>query len=115
MSNLILGDEWVVDINCDLYEAGVDECGTPYSAECYSIHLRHISGKQLAHEVIFYGCKTFRSEEGFDLFTDYRKEAKEDVERLYDKVIDAGKVDLAYWVEIEPSYGSDYYCEKYGF
>ena len=104
-----------VEVVCDLYLAGKDEFGHDYNAECYSIVITRLDGHRMAHDITWYGCETGTTEDGFTGFGDVRKEAKANADALVTRIEEAGIVDDAHWAEIDPAYGSDYYCEVYNF
>ena len=95
----------------DVYEAGRDECGTPYVAVSYFVMAEATNGARLRHNNFFRGCKVVADEDGFDHFVDLRERAKARAEALADKIRVAGRIDERYWSEMDPAYGSKAYTD----
>ena len=95
----------------DLYKAGVTEDGEDYTAEVYFVVLENAAGRRFVHQSHFKGCDAvYYADEGFYSFEDIRVEAKAKADRLTDRVNAAGgKIDFAFWTEIDPCYGSTEY------
>ncbi len=101
----------IVSVECDLYVAGKDEFGNDYTAESYYVVVNRPDGHRMAHNMSWDGCETGVTEDGFTGFGDIRKEAKAHADKLADRIEEVGVIDDDNWMEIAPSYGSDYYCE----
>lgn len=121
MPKLNINDADVMVVT-DLYLAGKTEDGEDYNAECYYVVVERRDGKRLAHSTVWNGCETGdtpscpeEGDAGGDAyFADIRKEAKAEAETLALRVEEVGVIDDAHWVELEPSYGSEYYCKVNG-
>ncbi len=111
---LDIREGWKVDAQTDLLDMGFDEFGTPYTAEGYHVVITDLRGRRLAHCHMFSGCETGQTEDGLPYFADTRPAAKKAVDTLVARIVDAGEVDLDFWVEIEPAYGSEQYGDFYG-
>ena len=100
-----------------LYLAGTDECGTPIHHEGYCTQAEDSRGNRWNHNKVFLLSDFIKKAEG-DRF-----KAKEMLEQtmgvLFDKmkkhVENGGKLNEYLWEEDEPCYGSDAYCDAYGF
>ncbi len=91
------------------------EDGETYTAECYYVVIEK-DGVRFAHDKIFFGCETSIDEEyGVIFFKDTRDQALSDVNKLQRKIRNSNKINRDHWIEIEPSYGSEAYCKKFGF
>jgi len=97
---------WTAAIHTDLYLAGITEDGEQYSAEVYYIVVEKEDGTRYAHFKAFKGCSVENLEDGYIAFNDVRKQAYKDAERLLQRIQQAGEIDLKYWNEIAPCYGS---------
>lgn len=106
--------DWTVEVKVDLYHAGITEDGEQFHAEMYYVAIQRKDGKRLAHHRMFKGCNAFYHD-GQAFFEDIRQEALTAAERLAVRVEVAGKIDSAYWNEISPEYGSEYFCKLGGF
>lgn len=107
---------WFVSVVTDLYHVAFDNDGSPYHAECYYVVIERPDGKRLAHSTTFFGCKSyFDGEDDLIFFTDIREEARKGVERLEARVKAVGSIDTAYWNEVSPAYGSEYYSKTVKF
>jgi hypothetical protein len=98
----------------DLYSAGHSCDGHPYIAECFYVIVENARGTRFRHVATFRGAEAlFCEETGEPSFADLREEASAKADRLAARVnaaIASGKgIDWAYWVEIDPAYGSDEY------
>ncbi len=114
MGNVLdIREGWVATVANELYEAGITEDGFPYTAESYHVVITDLRGRRLAHNHIFVGCETGSTDEGLPYFSDVREEAKKQVDTLVAQIVDAGKVNLDFWTEIEPAYGSEQYQDFY--
>lgn len=108
----------IVDVGygSDLYLAGRADDGMPYHAEMYYVYVECKNGERYCHTTVFRGCTVHVDEEGYNHFQDVRETAKADAQRLADRVqaaLQAGKtLNMAYWVAIDPCYGSDVYVDQ---
>lgn len=99
------GHSWSLAIRTDLYRAGFTEDGTEYSAESYYILLEQADGSRYAHFKTFLGCQVEEMED-YTSFIDIRKEAMIEAENLLQRIQEVGKINLKFWSEITPAYGS---------
>ena len=104
-----------VYVHADLYEAGRTEDGTPYTADVYYIVVESKDGKRLAHTKRWWTADKETSPDGFDFFGDLRKEMKAAAEAVVERIKEVGSINFDHWEEIQPAYGSDYYCQVHGF
>lgn len=104
-------ENWIVAVHTDLYHAGTTEDGEAYHAECYCVIAERKDGKRLAHFRTFEGCVVHHSENGEIGFEDVRKEAFADACKLSMRVEVYRVINLNYWHEVSPVYGSEYYCK----
>lgn len=110
-----LTNDMTVEVLTELYDAGYSCDGHPYSADVYYIAVRTKSGRVFIHDTaVFFTAQQVYDEDGVAHFTDNRKEKLAKAEKLRDAIQASGKINLQYWTEGEPSYGSDAYCDKYG-
>lgn len=111
--------DYTLAIVTDLFSPGDTMDGIQYEAECYTIVAQRSDGRRLIHFRTFLGAEKWVSDDpetyGEWGFSDTRKEAMAQAERLLARIEAKGEIDLDYWQEGEPAYGSEYYCEKYGF
>jgi hypothetical protein len=101
----------------DLYDAGRDCDGHPFIAERYYVLIENERGTRFRHVASWNGTERLVCDEtGDPCFPDRREEARGKAERLANRVNAAfvsGKgVDWAYWVEVDPAYGSDEYVSQ---
>ena len=101
----------------DLYNAGHSCDGHPYIAECFYVVVENARGTRFRHAATFLGAEAlFCEETGEPAFANLRDEASAKAERLAARVnaaLASGKgIDWAYWVEIDPAYGSDEYIAQ---
>jgi hypothetical protein len=93
----------------DLYSAGLTEDGEDYIAEKYYILAEDQHGNRWTHGKNFLGAKRCEDEDGFG-YEDVREVALAAAEKLLQKIRSAGAIDLDYWHEDRPAYGSAAYC-----
>ena len=111
MATRTLTPEDKVFVWADLYDAGVTEDGTHYSADVYYIIIERLDGHRIAHNKRWFTAPGSVSPDGFMFFGDLREEMKAEAEAVVSHIENKGVIDLDYWDEIDPRYGSDYYCE----
>jgi len=103
--------------NTWLYHAGTDECGTPIHHEGYCTQAEDERGNRWSHDYTFRLSEFIKKAEG-DTFKG-RELLELTVEKLCDKMKlhlqNGGKLNPDHWEEDEPCYGSDAYCDAYGF
>lgn len=92
-------------VTSDLYVAGKTEEGEEFVAERFFVAAEFDNGMRFAHNHSFPGCKVEECGEG-TAFLDIRAEAEAAANALRDRVNAVGKMNGAYWTEIEPVYGS---------
>jgi hypothetical protein len=98
----------------DLFDAGRTADGASFIAEAFYVLIENARGTRFRHVATFRTTEMLVCEEtGESYFPDMREEATAKVERLAARVnaaLAAGKgVDWAYWVEVDPAYGSEEY------
>lgn len=103
-----------VEVVSDVYVAGRTEDGVPYTAEVYFVTAVAPDGRRWNHFKRFHGCAVHLDEEGFQQFEDIREPAKAAAERVEARVLAAREIDLAYWSETYPVYGSEAYQAQAG-
>lgn len=103
-----------VYVRKDLYLAGNTEEGHPFEAEGFYVVVERLDGHRIAHNFFFEGAKW---EEQYDpeygdisTWADIREEAQAKAEEVVRNILAYGKLNLDHWVEIDPAYGSAYYC-----
>lgn len=110
-----------VEVGVDLYDAGPhpDDVGCRYVAESYFILATTKAGRCFAHNASFNGVELWTDPEGYEGYRDIRTEAKAKADALcakINKALKAGRpLDPTYWRELDFVYGSEAYCEAYGF
>ena len=105
-----------VSVACDLYLAGRTEDGEDYHAESYYVVVERLDGHRLAHFKTFPGCIRHEDQDcGYVGFQDVREEAKADADNLVAAIEDVGSINDDHWAEVDPAYGSAYYCIMNGF
>jgi hypothetical protein len=93
----------------DLYTAGMCDDGTPFIAEQFYILATDETGRRWRHNAIFNGCRVMSGEDGC-MFIDIRTNAVVRATQLLMRIEAAGGViDMQYWDETYPEYGSDAY------
>ena len=107
--------KWTIEITSDLFNAGMSEDGEYYTAEMYFITATRKDGKCLAHNQRYHSARAVDNGDGCMFFVDNRKEILPIVEALCSRIKASGVIDDTYWTEIEPSYGSEYYCKVHNF
>jgi hypothetical protein len=96
-----------VKVDSELYVAGMTEDGEAYTAEEYFVVIESVDGKRWAHMTSWKGCKVHHDDlHGTVSFEDIRNEAFLQADRLSLRVSLAKSIDLQYWNELEPVYGS---------
>lgn len=98
--------------DADLKKYGVTEDGEDYIGDCYYVGLEDKYGNRWRHSYAHDGVIVVSDEDGIG-FCDNRERARDDCRRFIDKIQCAGEVDLQYWIEDRPVYGSLAY-EQYG-
>ena len=103
--------------NTWLYLAGTDECGSELHHEAYCVQAEDERGNRWSHDYTFRLSEFIKKAEG-DTFK-ARELLELTVEKLCDKMKlhlqNGGKLNPDHWEEDEPCYGSDAYCDAYGF
>lgn len=113
---LDISKDWEIGIISDLYNAGMTEDGEPHHAEIFYVAASRKDGKVLIHEKSYKGAEAeFNDEVGCLFFGDVREEVLKEANNLVSRIKSFGIIDTTYWIETEPSYGSEYYCKKYNF
>lgn len=108
---------WVVAVVCDLYSPGIHEDGATVTAESYYVTATSPDGRVIHHHKNWLTSeKKEVDDEGawFVYFTDERESMRKEADRLVSRIQSAGKVDMSYWTEDYPVYGSKYYIENDG-
>ena len=100
-----------------LYLAGTDECGSEIHHEAYCVQAEDERGNRWSHNHTFRLSDFIKKAEGDT--TKARDLLEQTMSVLADKmklhVDNGGKLNEYLWEEDEPCYGSDAYCEAYGF
>lgn len=110
MATSIKGME--VYIASDLRDYGRQDDGTPFIGEVYYLALTNDRGDRWEHFFRFQGVRVDNSpHEDYTSFLDVRAESVARAQRLLDRILEAGEVDLQYWSLGRPVYGSDAYME----
>ena len=104
-------------VTSDLFNAGRTEDGTEFHAERYLVWAGDIDGTRYEHNSCFNGVKVHPNEEdGGSFFEDVREDAIAQAEKLAARVrahIEVGGgLDMQYWREIDPVYGSAAYINN---
>lgn len=104
----------IVDVREDLYNAGVRCDGHVFHAPLYYVTAEAPNGRRWAHNRVFKGARREVSEEtGDPEFIDLRESSQHAAEVLAARVEawlkSGGRLDPAYWREIDPAYGSQAY------
>ncbi len=107
--------DWDIQIRVDLYEAGMTEDGETFTAECYYVTAKRSDGKLYTHNKTYYGAGKEETPNGYYFYPDIRQKSYDECTILLKNIKDNGTINLDNWLESEPSYGSEYYCKKYGF
>jgi len=112
LADKILIDQIELEVRSDLYVAGHDEEGQPYTAESYKILATFKNGERLVFEKHYPGCEAERFEdEGFSgtYFKDVREQALAAAERQMTQFEKDGAIYRSMWSEHEPMYGTPAY------
>lgn len=110
MATSIKGME--IYIASDLHDYGRRDDGTPFIGEVYYLVLTNDRGDRWEHFARFHGVRVDNSSfEDYTSFLDIREESAARAQRLLDRILVAGEVDLQYWSLGRPVYGSDAYVE----
>jgi hypothetical protein len=101
----------------DLFDAGRTADGDSFIAEAFYVLIENARGTRFRHVATFRTTEMLICEEtGESYFPNLREEATAKAERLAARVNAAfatGKgVDWAYWIEVDPAYGSDEYLAQ---
>ena len=102
-----------VGITSTIYSAGLDDCGTQYTAEAYHISAEDKHGNRWMHPYCFATSQRKVDDDGSVYFTDDRVTAKAMANKLLARMVRAEAVDLSIWNEDHPAYGSKAY-QAYG-
>ena len=100
-------------IQTELYQAGTDECGTPYTAELYTIVAETESGKRFCAPVYFPGCSVGVNPDGWQCFGDIRKQAMEEARDWLD-CFEVWGGNFNDWQWTDPAYGSEAWISMNG-
>lgn len=108
-----------ISVFADAANFGPTEDNEPFTAEVFYVMAQNERGERWVHEMSFPGCKRYAIRiEGEEIvnFKDLRAIAKARAEDLAARVrkalAEGGKIDLNYWVETFPAYGSAAYSEE---
>ena len=104
----------IIAVREDLYNAGVRCDGHGFHASLYYVIAEAPDGRRWAHNRVFKGARREVCEEtGDPVFIDLRESSRHAAEVLASRVeawLKSGeRLDLAYWGEIDPAYGSQAY------
>ena len=103
-----------ISVTSELYEAGINEEGRPYTAEVYIVVAELPGGMRYANNHHFRGCVVHTNDEdGGVYFEDVREAAMTQAEELVAHIMASGSfINLAHWYEYTPVYGSAAYEEE---
>ena len=96
--------------NSDLKSYGYTEDGEEYIGEQYYVGLEDKRGNRWRHHVFYDGVRVITDEDGIG-FADTRPEAMESCRRFIDLIRRTGEVNLQYWIQDRPVYGSSAYMD----
>lgn len=103
----------------DVANFGPTEDGAPYTAPVYCVMAQDAKGNRWVHELTFPGCKRYATTvegELFVRFEDRRQIAQARATELASRVRKAlaagGQINLDYWVETFPAYGSEAFSNE---
>lgn len=112
MQRTLKVSELDIDVISLLYVAGHDEYGREYYAETYVVRATDGKGNRWLHNRSFPGCvSAWTEEDGYPVFSDIRPQARASAMRLLDKILRTGQINLDYWTEERPVYGSRAYSD----
>jgi hypothetical protein len=99
------------EIVSDLHDFGRQEDGIPFIGEMYYVQATYADGHRLDHFARFSGCRVeYDDLDGRNVFIDSREQAKAAVERLLNRILEAGgALNPVHWNEGRPVYGSASY------
>jgi len=101
-------------VGSDLYTAGYQEDGYPYTAERYFVAATDDNGNRWIHRSQHDGCRVEQDDEGMDRFFDIRESAMARCERMVARINAAGGViNFDNCEEARPEYGPAAY-QGYG-
>ena len=104
-------------IASDLFQYGVEEDGRPFIGEFYYIQATDVNGNRWNHYHRFHGVSVSEVEvdegEMRTIFRDVRVDAVRAADHLLRRIKEQGMIDIAYWEETRPAYGSAAY-QDYG-
>jgi hypothetical protein len=104
---------FTTSVASDLYQAGYGDDGHPFIAEVYYVVIQYQDGRTFRHQSAFAGAqRQVDDEDGVVYFEDVRASALTEAECLAERVRSKGAVNLQYWEEDEPAYGSDAYVAQ---
>lgn len=106
-----------VYVRSDLFPAGRTEEGHVHEAYCLYVIVERLDGHRLRHFESF-SCDKFVEEydEKYGEISRWvciREQAEAEVGRLVSNIEAAGVLNMDYWEEVDPRYGSEYYCIKH--
>ena len=113
MDTLRITPDVEVSIVSDLYHAGYTEDGESFVAERFFVQVTVPRGDRYRHRLHWNGCEAEYDEEGYPHFGDIRSEARQSAQRLIDAIYVKGAIDLEFWHQDRPAYGSLAY-QDYG-
>ena len=109
----------IIDVRSDLVQIGrCPEEGTPITCEAFYVFIEFANGARYAHCDRIVELAPYKDEEGLTRYAPIydqcsgksgRELARERAERLATKVAFANTIDLLYWDEVDPRYGSPAY------
>ena len=101
--------EFDVEYSSDLKQYGVQDDGHPFIGELFFVTITAPDGRRWVFNASYPGVKVEHDEEGLPHFMDIRPHARAQCEGLVRRIKAHGKIDLQYWKEDRPAYGSEAY------
>jgi len=102
--------DFEVEVASDLKDYGIRDDGTPFIGEVFYVQITNGLGRRWVLSQRFEGVKVEVDEEYLENhFLDIRPQAKAVCESLVRRIKARGKIDLDFWTEGRPAYGSDEY------
>lgn len=99
-----------VEVVSDLKDYGVRDDGTSFIGEIFTVQITNRTGARWVLNQRFDGVKVEVDDEYLENhFLDIRPQARAVCESLVRRIKDRGKIDLEFWTEGRPTYGSEEY------
>lgn len=95
----------------DMVNAGLQDDGTPYISETFYVMLEDAHGNRYKHYHLFPATVVTKDEDGETLFISDKKQAEERAAQLLSRIKSRGKINMNFWRQGRPVYGSAAYIE----